>query len=51
MAHQGVDDALHFRRDGIALDEFRVVEDGAEQALGQQVLHQHLIHGLARYWD
>ena len=22
MAHQGVDDALHFRRDGVALDEF-----------------------------
>jgi len=26
--------------------KFRIVEDGAEEALGQQVLHQHLIDGV-----
>jgi hypothetical protein len=48
LAHQGLDDALHFGRDGVAAGEFVVVEDLPEEALGEQVLHQHLIHGRAR---
>ena len=44
MTHQRFNDTLHFSGDGIALHEFRVIEDGAEQTLSQKVLHQHLIH-------
>ena len=38
-------DPLHFLGDGVALGKFWVIEDGANQPLGEQVLNQHLIHG------
>ena len=31
--------------DSVAVDKIVVVEDGAEDTFGQQVMHQHLING------
>ena len=46
-AGQGANDLFDFGGNDVAVGEIGVVEDGAEQALGQQVLYQHLIHGFA----
>src|SRR5579872_1775565 len=44
---QGRDDILNFGGNDVAAREIRIVEDGAEKPFGQEVLHQHLIDGLA----
>ena len=49
LAQERVNHALDFLRDGVAPGEFGIVKDGAEQPLGQQVLHQHLIHRFHAY--
>ena len=36
---------LNFIGDDIAAGEVRVIENGAEDALGQEVLNQHLLDG------
>lgn len=38
---QGANDLLDLGGDDVAADEIGVVEDGAEEALGEQVLHEH----------
>ena len=48
-AGQGLDDLLDFGGDDVAIDEVGIVEDGAEEAFGEQVLHQHLIDGVAAH--
>ena len=40
---EGVDHLLDFVGDDVAAGEVGVVEDGAEQALGQEMLNQHLL--------
>ena len=47
LADQGVDDLLDLGGDDVAAGEVGVVENLAEEALGQEVLHQHLVDGLA----
>ena len=46
-----VDHVLDFVGDDVAAGEVGVVEDGAEQTLGQEVLNQHLLDGgLGQVW-
>ena len=47
LADQGGDDLLDLGGDDVSAGEFRVVENFANQPLGEQVLDQHLIHGVA----
>ena len=47
LAHQRIDNALDFGGDGVAASELGKVEDGPDEALGEKVLDQHVIHGLA----
>ena len=45
-AGEGVDDLFDFGGDDVAVDEIGVVEDRAEEAFGEQVLHEHFVDGL-----
>src|ERR1017187_10686770 len=42
---EGINDLLDFGGDNVAAGEVGVVEDGAEQALGEQVLDEHFLDG------
>ena len=45
-AGEGVDDLFDFGGDDVAAGELGIVEDAAEDALGEQVLDEHLLDGL-----
>ncbi len=45
-AGEGADDFLYFAGDDVALGEVGVVEDFAEDALGEQVLDEHFFDGV-----
>ncbi len=47
LAYQRGDHLFHFGSDDVAVREFIVVEDAAEQPFGEQVLDEHLVHGVA----
>ncbi len=47
VADESVDDTLDFKGDSVAAGELGVVEDGAEEAFGEEVLDEHLIDGFA----
>lgn len=42
-AGEGIDDFFDFGGDGVAPDKIGVVENGAEEAFSQQMLHEHLV--------
>src|ERR1017187_7352885 len=45
LGGEGINDLLDFGGDNVAAGEVGVVEDGAEQALGEQVLDEHFLDG------
>ena len=48
---EGVDYFFDLRGDYVAAAEVGIVEDAAEDALGEQVLDEHLRQHLRRGWD
>src|SRR5579864_2414388 len=48
---QGINDFLNFCRYDIAADKIGIIEDGTEEALGEQVLDKHLVDsGIIHLW-
>ena len=43
---EGIQDRLNLAGDGVAADEVVVLEDGAQEALGEEVLDEHFLDGL-----
>ena len=46
---QCLDNLLNLAGNHVTVGEIRIVEDGTEEAFGQKVLYQHLVHGIATH--